>query len=153
MEVQVNKELCDGCGNCISICPAGAISLVNGIAEIDKSVCTLCQKCVKDCPVGAISIVKLPQIVEKKSIQFSENLEVIEAEPISSSAQHSIFSIVAYMGSKMIPRLIDLFLSKYEQRSREKLKPIDNHLHKNIKPQSNSGRQRHHRQGKVGRRK
>ena len=153
MEIRVNHAQCTGCGICIDICPSTAISLVNGIAEIDIFACTLCQKCVKDCPVGAISIVELPQIVDIKSMQFSENLEVIEAEPISSSAQRSIVSIMAYMGSKVIPRLIDLFFSKYEQRSRGKLKPIDDHLHKNIKPQSNSGRQRHHHRGKVGRRK
>ena len=103
MEIRVNYEQCNGSGMCIAVCPSTAISLVNGIAEIDKSACTLYQKCVKDCPVGAISIVELPQIVGKKSIQSFKNLEVIEVEPITSSVKHSIVSIVAYMGSKLIP--------------------------------------------------
>ena len=52
---QVNKDLCVGCGACISYCPFDAISLLNGKAVIDEDTCRGCMKCARACPKGAIS--------------------------------------------------------------------------------------------------
>ncbi len=53
----VNKDLCLGCGACISMCPVGAISFdANGKAEINKDICIKCKTCEGVCPVSAITI-------------------------------------------------------------------------------------------------
>jgi len=50
----VEQNKCVGCGACINICPAGAISLKNGKAVIDQDKCTHCGKCFDVCPQEAI---------------------------------------------------------------------------------------------------
>jgi len=56
MSAQVNIEECTGCSACIDVCPEGAITLADGIAEVDVAKCTECGLCVDACPVEAISI-------------------------------------------------------------------------------------------------
>lgn len=50
----VDKSKCIGCGACASVCPVGAIELVDGVAQINKDVCVECGTCEVTCPVGAI---------------------------------------------------------------------------------------------------
>jgi NAD-dependent dihydropyrimidine dehydrogenase PreA subunit len=45
---------CTGCGACVEVCPAGAITLVDGKARVDEELCTGCGACVDACPEGAI---------------------------------------------------------------------------------------------------
>jgi len=52
---KVNQELCTGCGSCIEVCQAGAISLRDGRAVIDAEACVGCGACVDACPCQAIS--------------------------------------------------------------------------------------------------
>lgn len=53
----INKEICDECGTCISVCPANAL-LLTDVLSVDASVCTSCGTCVRVCPFGALSIQK-----------------------------------------------------------------------------------------------
>lgn len=48
---------CLGCLDCASVCPVGAISERNGIAEVDPDICIGCGKCVKTCPKHIITLV------------------------------------------------------------------------------------------------
>lgn len=48
---------CMGFGDCISVCPFGAIRLHNGVAVVDERVCTGCGQCVKACPNHLISFI------------------------------------------------------------------------------------------------
>ncbi|MBU4128760.1 Fe-S cluster domain-containing protein [bacterium] len=48
---------CLGLGDCVEVCPLGAITLVNGRIEIDEERCTGCGKCVSICPKGIIALV------------------------------------------------------------------------------------------------
>jgi len=45
---------CVHCGKCESVCPVGAIRLVNGIPVWEKAKCFKCCGCISRCPVGAI---------------------------------------------------------------------------------------------------
>ncbi|NTW04842.1 MAG: 4Fe-4S binding protein [Peptococcaceae bacterium] len=53
--MRVVETLCKGCGNCISICPLGAMKLEHGVVVIDLKKCDQCEECVFVCPHGAIS--------------------------------------------------------------------------------------------------
>ena len=52
----VDKEKCIGCGACASLCPVGAITLVDGKSQIDEGKCIKCGTCESVCPVEAIKI-------------------------------------------------------------------------------------------------
>ncbi|MBS7636001.1 4Fe-4S binding protein [Candidatus Bathyarchaeota archaeon] len=50
----VIAELCNGCGECIKICPVNAITMQDGKAKIDPFQCTGCGACIPICPQEAI---------------------------------------------------------------------------------------------------
>ncbi|MCD4706750.1 MAG: 4Fe-4S binding protein [Candidatus Sabulitectum sp.] len=50
----VDNTKCNGCGNCLSSCSQGAISMVAGNAYIDPELCNGCGNCVYYCPRDAI---------------------------------------------------------------------------------------------------
>ena len=47
-------DKCVGCGTCASICPSGAIEMVDGRPAWTKSKCLKCCGCLSRCPVSAI---------------------------------------------------------------------------------------------------
>lgn len=49
---------CIGYGDCVRVCPFGAIHIEDGIAVFDPEVCTGCGLCVKECPRKVISLVQ-----------------------------------------------------------------------------------------------
>jgi len=53
-QLTVNTEDCTGCGECVEVCPYGAIEVINGDAVIDPAQCHFCLRCVEACPEGAI---------------------------------------------------------------------------------------------------
>ncbi len=55
MNIEVIQERCVGCGDCVEVCPYGAIEMVEGLAVIGQG-CTLCGACVEPCKFDAILI-------------------------------------------------------------------------------------------------
>ncbi len=48
---------CIGLGTCVSVCPVGAIKVVDGVAAVDYRVCIGCGKCVAACPKHIIKLI------------------------------------------------------------------------------------------------
>jgi len=51
--VQLDKEKCKGCTNCIKTCPTQAIRVRNGKAKILNDRCIDCGECIRVCPYHA----------------------------------------------------------------------------------------------------
>jgi ferredoxin len=52
---KVDLEKCNGCGNCVEVCPVKAIDIEDNKARISDD-CIECSICISQCPNEAISI-------------------------------------------------------------------------------------------------
>ena len=55
-EIRIDRNLCNGCGQCIEACPFGAIRLDSEDRAEILDNCTFCCSCVDACPQNAIEI-------------------------------------------------------------------------------------------------
>ncbi len=53
---RVNSDLCTGCGACLKVCPADAITIDDGVSRIDVHKCIGCGSCIAACPSKAINL-------------------------------------------------------------------------------------------------
>jgi NAD-dependent dihydropyrimidine dehydrogenase PreA subunit len=55
VSIVVDKEKCDGCGECVDICPAEVYAIEEGKSvPVNIEECTECCSCVEVCPPEAI---------------------------------------------------------------------------------------------------
>ena len=66
----IDQDRCVGCGQCVPLCPMGAISLEEGKSRIDCDECAECGVCNRSmtCPVDAIRVGELtwPRVLRAK---------------------------------------------------------------------------------------
>lgn len=57
--IEIDHELCDGCGDCVTACAEGAIQLIDNKATLVRDAyCDGLGACLGDCHAGAISVVE-----------------------------------------------------------------------------------------------
>jgi len=58
--VTVDKEKCDGCEECVNLCPSEVFKMVDGKSDpYQESECVNCLSCVESCPNGAITVTEV----------------------------------------------------------------------------------------------
>lgn len=69
--IKIDEEKCNGCGNCVTGCPEGAIQIINGKARlINELFCDGLGACIGDCPLDAITI------EEREAAPYNEALVI-----------------------------------------------------------------------------
>jgi NAD-dependent dihydropyrimidine dehydrogenase PreA subunit len=67
--IEIDEELCTGCGLCIPNCPEGALQVIDGKARLISDIfCDGLGACLGECPEDAIAI------IEREAEPYSERL-------------------------------------------------------------------------------
>ncbi|MCK4480404.1 MAG: 4Fe-4S binding protein, partial [Candidatus Lokiarchaeota archaeon] len=65
--IEIDEDLCTGCGNCVVDCAEGALKVIDGKARVVNEVfCDGLGACISGCPEGAL------EIIEREALEFNE---------------------------------------------------------------------------------
>jgi len=88
--IEIDENLCTGCGDCVPACHEGALQIIDGKARlISDLMCDGLGACLGECPTGAM------QVVKREAAAYDERLvmvNIIKGGPnvIKAHLQHMI---------------------------------------------------------------
>jgi len=105
----IELDRCDGCGDCIEVCPEGAIQLVGGLAQINSELCTGCEACVQACPNGAIKVARPVAVREEPAVAMTERTRPSVLATLAGAT-------LSLIGSQLLPRAADAIVNVLDRR-------------------------------------
>jgi Fe-S-cluster-containing hydrogenase component 2 len=95
--IQINEDLCDGCGQCVPSCAEGALQLVDGKAKLVSEVyCDGLGACLGECPTGAL------RVVEREADDFDEHAVEEHLSSMAKEEGPAVIPIVSGCPSSQI---------------------------------------------------
>lgn len=120
MGISIDRELCNGCGKCVKICPYGGVALEDEKAVINER-CTACGACIDACKVEAI----LSDIKEKEIPDFSDRKGVWvfaeQKDGVISRATFELLGLGQALGGQLDQELSAVLLGDKVEHLTEQL--------------------------------
>ncbi|NOR11219.1 MAG: 4Fe-4S ferredoxin, partial [Desulfovibrionaceae bacterium] len=79
--IEIDEELCDGCGLCVPDCAEGSLQIIDGKAKlVSDNLCDGLGACLGACPTGALKIIErdAEEFDEEAVEEFLKNKEATE---------------------------------------------------------------------------
>lgn len=115
--IQIDEELCDGCGLCVPDCAEGSLIIENGKAKlVEDKLCDGLGACLGACPQGALKIIERPAdefdeeaVEEYLAGKKQEEQKAVPAAPVAAgggcpSAKLQTFAPQSACQSANIPK-------------------------------------------------
>ncbi len=109
--IEIDEELCTGCGSCIPDCPEGALQIIDGKARLVSDLfCDGLGACIGNCPEGAISVIEREaEPYDERAVMETivpQGTETIRAhlEHLAGHGQTDLYEqAITVLGEKGIP--------------------------------------------------
>ncbi|HCO48379.1 MAG TPA: 4Fe-4S ferredoxin [Spirochaetaceae bacterium] len=106
--IEIDQELCDGCGTCETGCPEGALRIIGGKARlVGESLCDGLGACIGHCPKGAI------HITERDADEYDEIAVLKEILPQGNPLLQAHFAHLDHHGQDLyLERAVNFLTSQ-----------------------------------------
>lgn len=110
--IEIDQDLCDGCGACETGCPEGALRIIDGKARlVGESLCDGLGACIGNCPRGAI------HVIEREADAYDEIAVIEEILPQGEKVLEAHFAHLDHHGQ-------DLYIDRAVSYLKSKGKPL-----------------------------
>jgi NAD-dependent dihydropyrimidine dehydrogenase PreA subunit len=158
MRLQINQDLCTGCGMCVDACAPGAIQLVNQRAVIDADLCTQCEACAEACPNEAVTVTSIPVQSTTSMVLPAPDSHPAPIQPGITAPARRIAPLagtaLAFFGQEIAPRLVNIFVAALERKLVQPRTGLITPSTRSVRNQTAQGRgqrkQIRYRGGRVG---
>ena len=131
--IYIDADRCDGCGECVAVCPVDGVRIEEALAVVDQESCNGCEVCMDACPAAAIvsmtgpasedyAVTLQPQAVHPQPFARAQGVA------LRSSARMSVLpwlgAAAVFVGREIVPRVLDLLLDARDRDPQQGLNSV-----------------------------
>jgi ferredoxin len=113
--IEINEDLCNGCGQCIPNCPEGALQVIDGKARLVSDLfCDGLGACIGHCPTGAMKVVQRDaeaydeRKVMKNIVKAGKNTIIAHLKHLKDHGETKFLNeAIAYLKDKKVKNPLD----------------------------------------------